>query len=577
MGLTKIIHVLKNDNFGDVFDSFKNVDANEVILILPNNSKIARQSQNFVTIKNEADATSKRVSIMTTDPVVIQLAMQSNIEVLQAHEPKRSQTTASRVSVEPVIASEDVELEQEDREAEYEDNLVAKLAVAKVTDQVRTIKDIIGPNKKVEHSIRINEEKTSPFNVEISKNTSEEKTRMGEIEKVWTSKESDRSIKKVKTSKIFRRIPIFFVAGTLVVLLLILYVTLGSAKIIIRPQKQPLNFQIKASASTAITELNLNFNRLPGQRFSYKDQESSTFPVTGQKEVVQKASGKITIYNKSLTPQRLVATTRFESSSGLIFRIPQTIEIPAATGVDANLKEGSLESIIFADKAGGEYNIEPTTFTIPGFKGTPKQDQFYAKSTRSTTGGIIGPSKVVTEEDFIKAQEAVTAKLKEKIIRLLKNEAGELKILDSLKIKMESPVSNAKVGEAAENLQITIAGSASTLAFRDSDIIELIKNYIAQKGDLELLEKNLVINYLNPENSSDGLMMTFDIQVTGQSTNKIDEAKIRKEIAGLKEDEMRTYFTKIKEIESTRIILGPFWVKRIPKDLDKIKLIIEKD
>ena len=119
MGLTKIIHVLKNDNFGDVFDSFKNVDANEVILILPNNSKIARQSQNFVTIKNEADATSKRVSIMTTDPVVIQLAMQSNIEVLQAHEPKRSQTTASRVSVEPVIASEDVELEQEDREAEY--------------------------------------------------------------------------------------------------------------------------------------------------------------------------------------------------------------------------------------------------------------------------------------------------------------------------------------------------------------------------------------------------------------------------------------------------------------------------
>lgn len=585
MGSTKIIHVLKNDGFEEIFDLFRNTEASEVIFIFPKGSKLARQSQHFSAIKREADSSGKRVSIMTADPIVAQFASQNNLELLKTPESKKREATVLNYTPEPVVVLAD-NSDPEEQADENEDNVEPRvqLAAARTNNPPRTIKDIVGPEREIKRPIKIREERAKPFEVEIARGIQEGRV-TGDITQVWTSRENEtrqifkpaQSIRRIKSSAIFRRSPLFFVGGAVVVLFLILYATLGSAQITIKPRKQPLNFQIKASASNIATAINLDFNRVPGQHFGYKDEESGTFPTTGQKEVVQKAGGKITIYNKSASSQRLVATTRFKSPSGLIFRIPETISVPAATGSGINLKEGSIESLVYADKAGSDYNISPAIFTIPGFEGTPKFNDFYAKSTQSMTGGIIGPSKVVTEEDFAKAQETITAKLKEKVLRALKDQAGELKILDSTEIKLDPPVTNAKVGGAAETLQMTIKGVASTMAFRKSDALELVKSYVSQKGDLELLEKNLTINYLNPQNNADNSIMTFDIQATGQSATNIDQDKILKDILGMREDAIRNYFKNIKEIESARVTLSPFWVTSIPKDPGKVKLVIEKE
>lgn len=575
MGSTKIIHVLKNDNFEDVFDLFKNTEAKEVIFVFPNGSKFVKQRQYFSAIKHEADSLNKRVSIMTADPVIAKFALQNNLELLEAPKSKKRQVSLPDKTVAAVP------MQSEDDSAEVVPT--AQLVAVRMSTPNRIIKDIFKPEK--ERSVKIKEERARPYEITVKRELSKEETVTGDITQVWASRESAdsetfnpaRSFRKVKSLSTLKKSPMFFIGGAIIVLLLILYSTLGSAQIIIKPQRQPLNFQIKALASSTITEVNFDFNRIPGQKFSYKDQESGIFEITGQKDVVQKAGGEITIYNKSASSQRLVATTRFKSPNGLIFRIPQTINVPAATGIGAALKEGTIESIVYADKAGSEYNIGTTTFVIPGFEGTPRFKDFYAKSIKPMSGGIIGPAKIITEEDFTKAQEVVTAKLKERILRFLKDQANELKVLDSIAIKLEDSFTNGKVGEAADNLQMTIKGMASTIAFRDSDVFGLVKNYVSKKGDLELLEKNLSISYLNPQNNIDSSSITFDIQVTGQSAAKIDQDKILKDILGMREDAIRSYFKGIKEIESARIILSPFWIKNIPRNPSKIKLVIEKE
>ena len=124
----------------------------------------------------------------------------------------------------------------------------------------------------------------------------------------------------------------------------------------------------------------------------------------------------------------------------------------------ATVTPGSIISVVYADRPGAEYNIGPTQFTIPGFEGTPKFNDFYATSGKPMTGGIIGPAKVVTEKDFTKAQEELTAKVKDEILKSLKDRGGELKILDAIAIKLDAPEVNAKVGEAAENLQMSHSG-----------------------------------------------------------------------------------------------------------------------
>jgi len=89
--------------------------------------------------------------------------------------------------------------------------------------------------------------------------------------------------------------------------------------------------------------------------------ERKTAKATGVENVEKKASGRIVVYNEfSSAPQKLIATTRFETPDGKIYRIKDAVTVPGA---------GSVEATVYADQPGEEYNIDLTDFTIPGFKG----------------------------------------------------------------------------------------------------------------------------------------------------------------------------------------------------------------
>jgi len=101
------------------------------------------------------------------------------------------------------------------------------------------------------------------------------------------------------------------------------------------------------------------------------------------KWLASRAYGTMTIFNDTDIPQRFIRNTRFESPNGKIFRIPQSVTIPAKTG---NVP-GSITSTVFADTTGPEYNIPPTNFTVPGFKGTDRYNLFYGRSYQPMSGG----------------------------------------------------------------------------------------------------------------------------------------------------------------------------------------------
>ena len=628
MSATKIINVSKTDEFEEVFDLFKGTDAEEVIFIFPKGSRFTKQEQYFEAIKREAESSGKQVSVMTSDPLIVQFASKCGFEVLGE---KSSRTKESEIAPQAIsqpsppseVFGEEFEEEfeklppydseepseplgpvfsQPEPEADFPTPLggeavveemleekpegVLAAAISNDSDRAsegRVIKDILPGG--ADHRLKIKEERERSFEVNIKSQIGQPGNRGVDIEKIWAGEVKWKKqpnllanfnpLKKIKSKRFLGRLPLFLVLGALLTLALVLYITLGSARVVIHPRKQKMDFQIKIAASSTITNVNFDLNQIPGQRFREQKEESGTFQATGQKDVVQKATGKITIFNKGFTAQRLVATTRFKSSNGLIFRIPQTITVPPAVKTGSEIIPGSIESVVYADRPGAEYNIAPTQFTIPGLEGTPKFNDFYAVSKEPMTGGIIGPAKVITEEDFAKAQEVLTAKFKEEIYRSLKDQAGELKILDTLGIKLEAPVTSAKVGIAADSFQMSMKGSADIIAFRESDVIELVKNFVSQKNNLELLAKDLDIKYANPLPNDDNTALSFDVQVSGWAAAKIDKDAIQKDIAGMGGDAIRSYIQGIKEIESARIILSPFWVRSVPKDLKKIKVDIQ--
>ncbi|MEK7154009.1 MAG: hypothetical protein AAB792_00430, partial [Patescibacteria group bacterium] len=352
-------------------------------------SRFVKQERYFEAIKEEADSSGKSISIMSADPAVIGFASKYGFDILEKRSPARSEPTKSAEPEIPAPAPESdysvlavpvasfPENEFADEEPEAVLTATADRNEQEEPSIGRAIKDILPA--RFDRSLKIKEEGERTFDIDIQRRAEQEETQRGDIAKIWAGEKQKRNVNFLKgqTGKrlsrgFFTKAPLVLAIGAILVLVFVLYLTLGKARVIINPAKQELDLKLKVSASSTATAVNSNFNQIPGQRFTEQKKETDTFPVTGQKDVVQKASGTITIFNKSATAQRLVATTRFKSPGGLIFRILQTINVPASAKTGETVTPGLVVANVYADRPGAEYNIGPTQFTIPGFEGTPK-------------------------------------------------------------------------------------------------------------------------------------------------------------------------------------------------------------
>lgn len=92
----------------------------------------------------------------------------------------------------------------------------------------------------------------------------------------------------------------------------------------------------------------------------------------------KKAGGGMVIVNDTNFEQTLVATTRFKSEEGYIYRITETVVIPAHSLVEAP---------VLADKDGKQYelncSIKTCYFTIPGFIGSSRHYDIFGLATKN--------------------------------------------------------------------------------------------------------------------------------------------------------------------------------------------------
>ncbi|TSC91989.1 MAG: Uncharacterized protein CEN90_104 [Parcubacteria group bacterium Licking1014_17] len=625
MAVTRIINVQRSDSFEDVFGVFKNIEAQEVIFIFPKGSKLSKKQDYFNKIKGEADERNIKVSVMTSDPIITLLASAQGLEILETPLFRKAQGEATLASA---AVTDDVAIDNE-KEEDAEGETIKKDETEENIDDDKTA------DKSIEENIGNDEEEKEIKDDEqaIGKETDTDDNPLGEatdyeenelvpeavlaaqgkgkpghepkfadvitsgikkrisatektkanIMRMWAANDNNRhhAVSHLKnrsgSGHSWKKIFGYSFGGVIVIMAILFFVVKGNAEVTIKPQKHDVNFNLRVAASTNVTAVDAESGKIPGQLFDAKVQESGKYKASGSKDVAQKAYGKIVIYNELTEPQRLVATTRFESDKGLIFRIPQSINVPAATRVSSGVVPGKIESIVYADRAGADYNIAAGRFTVPGFKGTPKYDKFYGISDKPMSGGIIGPSSIVLEMDYINAQNELTKKVRDSSLAALKDQTGDLKVLDSFKIALGEPNANAKAGEAASELQMTISANAKTIAFRETDINALINHYMDNNSDYELLQKGLDIQYSSASFSSDDKELSFIVYVKGQAVSKIDKDKIAKDIAGLNESDLKVYIKKVEEIESAKIVLSPFWIRKLPKDISRIKVIIDTE
>ncbi len=380
-----------------------------------------------------------------------------------------------------------------------------------------------------------------------------------------------------------RKKKLFILLGIICLILIgfISYFSLSKAEIIIKPKTETMQFKTDLNIDKNLAFIDLESNNVPGQLFQVEKEAEKDFPATKEKEVQEKARGVITVYNQySSAPQTLVKGTRFVSEEKeRLFRTTETITIPGAQIEEGQIISSSINVEIEAAEPGKDYNIGPSSFTIPGFQGTAKYAGFYGKSIEPMTGGAIGKVKVVSAEDIQGAKDILAVELKKKAKEeLQKRVPSDLHILKDASIEdiVESS-SSVEANQPAEKFTVKVKVAAKVLGFSEKDAISLINSNIKEKisENKTLIPDTIKINYIVKDVNLDKGTARISCEVSEDLASKIDVEELRRTLAGKNEVEVRQYFTSRSEIESAKVIFWPFWVKKIPEKENKIKITID--
>lgn len=456
------------------------------------------------------------------------------------------------------------------------------------------MKDITPPNGK--RSIRnvIPQSKDGDF---TNKNNSTSKNRLGsskvrdfkirprntenpdkEDKKQFSSSQGNHNYSKIQSTKKPKKKWLLWLIGSVSLIAVIVIVGFGvssqfaTAEVSVTPISVETEFNQNITAYKEQSSENLGFEIIT---VSLNQPRTVSVEASGEEYVEEKASGLITIYNEFTASQQvLVKNTRFESPEGYIYRINKNVTIPGMS----NGNPGTTQIEVYADDFGSEYNIEPSTFTIPGFKGSPQFDGFYAKSESPMTGGKKGNSPIVNEEDFAKAEE----KLREGIEDELSQNASDLVPDGFILFDNAYSIEDKKeIVTDSENVTLNLNAYLHGVLLKEDSLVAYL--YKEATGNTEPVEvkdwSDIKIEIQSTDNVKNAEQIEFKVSGKLEFFRIINTEKLAEELTGVSfgdKEKIESIFDEeghpIYKAEVTN--RSPFWMPNFPGNSEKIDINI---
>jgi hypothetical protein len=375
------------------------------------------------------------------------------------------------------------------------------------------------------------------------------------------------------------------ILGAIIITALYLFLPKASVKILAQTKSQSVDAEITANVNSSAVDVEAK--SIPAKAISISEELVYAFDATGEKNSLsKKAKGTITIYNEYGTQsQPLVATTRFLSNEGKLFRLTQNIVVPGMIKSGTETKPGAIEAEVVADEAGESFNINPADFTIPGFKdsGNDKYTKFYGKSFKAMAGGGESLEKTTTasEQDIASAKTKALQELNAKILDKLKTEAGEGSVVLDEAVNFNDltyTVSNP-TEQTAGKFTLNLKEKGSALIFSESDFKKIILKSFAEKnnGENKISEESITLEFGKADADFVNGKILVRAHGTGKFNSDLDLNAIKKEILGKNEDELKEQLSHYGEITGVEVKYWPSMIfsGKIPAYASRVEITLD--
>jgi len=573
--MEEILYLEPDEEITSVIDKLKKVKAQSIGLVVPREATLLQSVINLRLLSKEAHFLNKEIAIVTADKIGRNLANQVGLTVYGSLKDETPLFRAKE-SLNPNINTSEV-IELEDR-SEHRSTKGVKVhhfqdgyGIKPSPTQQKALDDL-----KVEDEPEIERvEKDLENEAEVMPNFEQKSVYNKTVEMTRINVSRDLGSKTHKGAK---RIIWMILAAILILIGSVSFLLLPRAEVVVSVLAKDLSQNTQLVISQEIEKPDTLKKVFPGTLVKVTRETKEKFSTTGQKNIGEKASANILLYNSwDSSPRVFAAGTKFTSSSKT-FLASTAFTIPGTAIKEGNLVPGTVNIKVEAEKPGAEYNIKAGRFAIVGLPAA-QQEKIYGVAQADLIGGISKQVQVVSKEDYENAKKKLIDSLTNDLATELKSKAQGREIIEKSVNSIEPEIiSSAKIDEESKEFEMSVKVEAQAMAIdRDG-----LKDYLVE-GLSDQVPADKMVAIANNEDivlsvsklAYDEGEIQMDVKVNAKIAPRISEQKIREGAVGKSIGVVRENLLNIEDIENVEVTVSPsWWVGRMPDLIQNIKVKI---
>lgn len=532
------ISVEKNEAVADLIERILEDEDEETTLVIPKKSHLLDSKSNFKLIAREGKTLGKEIIVESVDQEALDAAQAAGLQVVH---PLFGERAVADMASGP---------------AKRGKGRAVKLKV---------------PQEEVDEELEEEEPETEANRHGEAIKNGDDNDELSEEERYDTLSDPSEG----------SRFALFATIGGIILLALLVLFALNTwfarANVILNFKKTPWSFDNTVTALTSVREIDTAKNTIPGQLFEEEKSLTQSFLATGESSEASKATGIITVFNNySAESQQLVATTRFETPDGKIYRLDTSIFVPGATVADGKITASSIKAAVTADKGGDAYNIgKVDKLNIPGFKGTAKYSGFWGSLENGAGGGGSGARKVATDTDVANAKNKVEETMQSAFqTTFLSSIPSDVKVLEKAAAVDLGKVVPQRTADQNGNFTMTGAAVFHAFGFREKDVVTLLT---AKANGAEGGKKieNLALTYSGAIPNFSSKQLAFSVSANGNLAPDFNREEFAVKLAGLKKEEAKAVISGLPELVDAKVSVWPSWLSKLPKKASRVRITVQ--
>jgi Baseplate J-like protein len=356
------------------------------------------------------------------------------------------------------------------------------------------------------------------------------------------------------------------------------YLLLPSATAVVTPREETIGpVSMRISASTSVTETDIEAGVVPAKVVSVDVQAADTFPATGKRVQETRAKGSVQFQNLDPTASNSIAKGAIvRTGDGIRFRTAAAVTVSAAQLVGTTIFPAAAEVNVTAVDAGPEGNV-PANAIVEVPRG---ESGLFLRVTNPspTSGGAREEFPRVTQEDVDKALQALDGTLQAEFTARLADPSlvdGDVSVFpETAKLGEVTPsvAPDKLVGQEVETFELA-ATATGTVTTVDAAPVRTIAEarldasvepgHQLVAGSSEVTESPAVV---------EGDRITYPVVATARQIALLDPARLKAEIIGKPLAEARTI---LEAYGDTVLQVWPDWVGTIPTIESRVEVSVE--